>query len=107
MRSNSETEEVRAKHDSSHPYHDDMVEKAIEVDLGDTSNSLHRKVDYWGSYRKVLEKSLLNYLLREKVLEKSLLDYLSREKVLKKLKVNCFSLKKSLKTLMLNYFPEE
>ena len=77
------------------------------LDLGDASNSLHRKVDYWGSYRKVLEKSLLNYLLREKVLEKSLLDYLSREKVLKKLKVNCFSLKKSLKTLMFNYFPEK
>ena len=63
------------------------------LDLGDASNSLHRKVDYWGSYRKVLEKSLL--------------DYLSREKVLKKLKVNCFSLKKSLKTLMFNYFPEK
>ena len=77
------------------------------LDLGGTSNSLHRKVDYWGSYRKVLEKSLLNYLLREKVLEKSLLDYLLREKVLKKLKVNCFSLKKSLKTLMFNYFPEK
>ena len=66
---------------------------SCRVDLGDTSNSLHRKVDYWGSYRKVLEKSLLNYLLREKVL--------------KKLKVNCFSLKKSLKTLMFNYFPEK
>ena len=79
----------------------------VGVGMGGTSCKDNRMVDYWGSYRKVLEKSLLNYLLREKVLEKSLLDYLSREKVLKKLKVNCFSLKKSLKTLMFNYFPEK
>ena len=71
----------------------------LSLDLGDASNSLHRKVDFGGSYREVLEKSLLNYLLREKVLEKSL-NYLSREKVWKKLKVNCFPLKKSSKTIV-------